>query len=287
VARAELFAVLGPNGSGKSTLFRILCTLVEVQEGRVSVLGLDVAAHANAIRRKIGVGFQAPSLDRKLTVRENLRHQGHLYGLSGPALRRREDELLDRFGVADRAGDLVETLSGGLRRRVELAKALLHRPQLLLFDEPSTGLDPAARRDFVNYLLQLRREFGLTVVLTTHLLDEAEQADRLAILDRGTIVALGAAAELRSELGGDVISIGTPDPAALAGAIRDRLGLAPTVAAGAVRLRHSRARDCLVTLLEAFPDSIASITLARPTLEDVFVARTGRSFWESRGGDAA
>src|SRR6185369_14043123 len=177
---------------------------------------------AAEVRKQIGVVFQAPSLDKKLTVAENLRHQGHLYGLSGGALRARQDEILDRLGLSSRSRDLVETLSGGLRRGVELAKGMLHRPRLLLLDEPSTGLDPGARADLWSYLQQVRREEGVTVVLTTHLLEEAEKADRLAILDAGKLVALDTPDHLRATVGGDSLTIQTDDPARLAAAIRER-----------------------------------------------------------------
>src|SRR5882724_1123835 len=152
VARGEIFGLLGPNGGGKTTLFRILSTLIKPREGSVRMFGTDIGSNQGEIRRRIGVVFQSPGLDRKLTVLENLRHQGHLYNLRGPELQSRIDELLSRFGMADRKSDLVETLSGGQRRRVELAKGLLHKPQVLLLDEPSTGLDPRVRRELSDYL---------------------------------------------------------------------------------------------------------------------------------------
>ena len=179
----EIFAFLGPNGGGKTTLFRLLSTLIPLQQGRVEILGFDLGrASGRQSAQRIGVVFQAPSLDKKLTVAENIRHQGHLYGLSGRELESRQDEMLGRLGLADRRSERIETLSGGLRRRVELAKGMLHRPRLLLLDEPSTGLDPGARSDLWNYLREVRDADGVTVVLTTHLLEEADRADRIAIL---------------------------------------------------------------------------------------------------------
>src|SRR6478736_2632006 len=171
IRSGELFAVLGPNGGGKTTLFRLLSTLIPLQSGTVTVLGHDLAREPNAIRRSIGVVFQAPSLDRKLTVAENIRLQAALYGLAGRDLAKRLDELLDHFSLRDRANELTEKLSGGLRRRVELAKGMVHQPRLLLLDEPSTGLDPAARSDLWQYLRQLKTTQGTTIVLTTHYLD--------------------------------------------------------------------------------------------------------------------
>ncbi|MCH7702051.1 MAG: ABC transporter ATP-binding protein, partial [Planctomycetes bacterium] len=202
VAPASVFSLLGPNGSGKSTLFRILATLMAPSSGTARVAGLDVRAQRDQVRRRIGVAFQHPSLDAKLTVFENLRHQGHLYGLSGRALRERIRELLDRFALTDRAGDRTETLSGGLKRRVELAKALLHAPQILILDEPSTGLDPAARASLMDHLHQLRDQDGVTTLLTTHLMDEADRCDRIGVLDEGRLVALDGPAELKRTIGG-------------------------------------------------------------------------------------
>jgi ABC-2 type transport system ATP-binding protein len=197
----EIFGLLVPNGGGKTTLFRILSTLVRPTAGSASILGLDLARDTGAIRRRLGVVFQAPSLDKKLTVRENLAHQGHLYGLSGKSLGERIDHLLLEFNLCDRTRDLVETLSGGLQRRVEIAKCLLHRPEILLLDEPSTGLDPGARIDLWQTLYPLRDQQDVTVLLTTHLMEEAERCDRVAIIDRGKIVAEGAPEELRSAIG--------------------------------------------------------------------------------------
>ena len=209
VAAGEIFALLGPNGSGKTTLFRVLSTLIPLQQGEVHILGYDLRREPDAIRAQLGVVFQAPSVDKKLTVMENIIHHGRLYGLGGRELRTRADEMLARLGLADRRRDLVETLSGGLRRRVELAKGMLHRPRLLLLDEPSTGLDPGARSDLWQYLEQVRDEDGVTVVLTTHLLEEAERADRIAIMHRGELAALDTPAALQAAVGGDAITIRT------------------------------------------------------------------------------
>ena len=185
VRRGELFALLGPNGGGKSTLFKILTTLLPPSAGTARVCGHDVRTAQREVRRHIGVVFQHPSVDGKLTIEENLRHHGHLYGLSGAPLKARITELLDRFGLVDRKDELVERLSGGLARRAELAKGLLPRPTVLLLDEPSTGLDPGARRDLLQYLRRLRDDDGMTVVLTTHYLEEAERCDRVGVIDRG------------------------------------------------------------------------------------------------------
>lgn len=282
----EIFALLGPNGGGKTTLFRLLSTLMPPQQGRIEVLGLDVVREAQRVRRRIGVVFQAPSLDKKLSVRENLWHQGHLYGMSGETLARRSAEMLERFGLTERAGDRVERLSGGLRRRVELAKGLLHRPRVLILDEPSTGLDPGARSDLWDYLLSVRRAEGVTVVLTTHLLDEGEKADRLAILNLGRLVALGAPEELRGSVGGDWVSIATGQPGALAAEISERFGHAARVVDGAVRLEIPDGHRWVARLVEAFPGRIQAISVGKPSLEDVFIDRTGHRFRAAEPAEA-
>src|SRR5271156_2737536 len=203
VKAGELFGLLGPNGSGKTTLFRILSTLMTPTGGNASIQGFDVAREPNKVRQQIGIVFQARSVDIKLTVAENLKHQGNLYGLSGKFLKSRIDDVLNRVGLLDRKGDFVETLSGGMQRRVELAKGLIHSPSVLLLDEPSTGLDPGARRDLWQYLEMLRDEENVAILVTTHLMEEAEHCDRLAILNEGKLVALGSPFDLKSQIGGD------------------------------------------------------------------------------------
>lgn len=279
ILQGEIFVFLGPNGSGKTTLFRVLSTLIPLQQGEIRILGHDLHLAANAIRSKLGVVFQAPSLDKKLTVAENLHHQGKLYGLGGGELRDRIEQMLAAVGIADRAGDLTETLSGGLRRRVELAKGLLHRPQLLLLDEPSTGLDPGARSDLWKYLHQIRANDGVTIVLTTHLLEEADRADRIAIMHTGKLAALDTPAALQASVGGDAITIRTPQPTELAGAIRVKFNCEATVLDGSVRLEQPEGHQWIARLVEAYPAEIESITLGKPTLEDVFIDRTGHRFW--------
>ena len=282
VLPGEIFAILGPNGGGKTTLFRLLCTIIPLQSGKVAIFGDDLRTRTAEIRRQIGVVFQAPSLDRKLTVLENIRHQAALYGLFGGELRKREGQMLEQFGLMDRAHELTEKLSGGLRRRVELAKGLIHHPRMLLLDEPSTGLDPGARSDLWQYLRQLREEHGVTIVLTTHFLDEADSADRIAILNAGELVALDTPENLRRQVGGDSISIEASRPDALAAAIRERLALDARVVEGTLRIETSDGHRSVSRLMEAFPNEIASIRLGKPTLEDVFIARTGHRFWSER-----
>ncbi len=285
VAEAEIFGLLGPNGGGKTTLFRIASTLLRPTEGSVFVLGADGTRDPMAVRRAIGVVFQAPSLDRKLTAAENLRHQGHLYGMSGAALRARAAEMLARVGLAERAGERVENLSGGLRRRVEVAKGLLHRPRVLLLDEPSTGLDPGARLDLWSHLGQIRAEEGTTSLVTTHLMEEAEKCDRLGLLDRGRLVAVGTPDELKGRLGGDIVTVRGSDPAGLAAAIAGSFGVRTTVLEGSVRFETADGAALLPRLIAALPGRIDALSVGRPTLEDVFVQLTGHRLWG--GGGAA
>jgi len=279
VAEGEIFGLLGPNGGGKTTLFRILSTLLRPASGAARVFGLDVAGEPGAVRRAIGVVFQTLSMDGKLTAEENLHHQGHLHGLRGAVLGDRIRETLARVGLADRARDVVETLSGGLARRVDLAKGLLHNPELLLLDEPTSGLDPGARRDLWQYLAHLRESSRVTVLVTTHLLEEAERCDRLGILDRGRLVALGTPDELKKSIGGDVIVLGARDPDALRRGIEARFSLPAATVDSTVRLERERGHEFIAQLVEAFPGQIDSVTVSKPTLEDVFIHQTGHRFW--------
>lgn len=277
VKAGEIFGLLGPNGGGKSTLFRILSTMMTPTEGSATLAGHDVEREPAAVRREVGVVFQTQSLDRALTVEENLRAQGHLHSLSGHLLRDRMDRAMERLGLKDRSKDLVEALSGGLRRRVEIAKALLHQPKILLMDEASTGLDPSARRDLSRHVETLREQEGVTILLTTHILDEADRCDRLVLLHQGKIVAQGSSAELRSRIGGDVVVLETADTQALAANIERRFGLHAAVRDGQVRVEIQNGHRFIAEVVEAFPGAVESVGLHKPTLEDVFVHETGAS----------
>ena len=277
VKKGEIFGLLGPNGGGKSTLFRILATLMVPTEGSATIAGYDVVRRPGQVRQHVGVVFQSQSLDKALTVEENLRAQGHLHGLSGGELRARMEAAMNRLGLSDRRKDLVETLSGGLKRRVEIAKALLHRPQVLLMDEASTGLDPTARRELSLHVENLRDNEGVTILLTTHILEEADRCDRLVLLHQGRIVTHGSPRELRSRIGSDVVVLEANDTSSLAERIEQRFGLKPKVMDGLVRVEIQNGHRFITEVVEAFPGAIESVGLHKPTLEDVFVRETGAS----------
>jgi ABC-2 type transport system ATP-binding protein len=243
--------------------------------GKASIAGHDVERAPAAVRRVAGVVFQTQSLDKALTVEENLRYQGMLYGITGAALSKRTDHVMALLNIADRRADVVGTLSGGLRRRVEIAKALLHRPQVLLMDEASTGLDPSARRDLSRHVEQLRDEEGVTILLTTHVLEEAEHCNRLALLHAGQIVTEGTPAELRSRIGGDVVVLDSPDAAGLNAKIASRFHVETSARDGQVRVEIANGHRFIAEVMEAFPGEIDSVGLHKPTLEDVFVHLTG------------
>lgn len=285
VERGDLIGILGPNGSGKTTLFRLLSTLYAAPSGMITLAGCVYPEQAAAARRRMGVVFQSPSLDKKLTVAENVFHQGHLYGLRGTCLRKRVEELLRLFGLEERARDLVETLSGGQQRRVEVAKALLHDPELLLLDEPSTGIDPGARRDFWRHLFALKEQKRLTILVTTHLLDEAERCDRLLILDRGKRVAWETPSRLRALIPGSMLSIRSSKLTEIEEDLKrlwsDRL---VRRADGELRI-EPRAEESVedamrgaADLLQRFGGEITALTVSQPSLEDVFLHLTGHHF---------
>ena len=282
IAAGEIFGLLGPNGGGKTTLFKLISTLVPLQSGDAHILGFDLRSGGADLRRRIGVVFQHPSVDGKLTVAENLTHHGHLYGISGSRLRERSAAMLDQLGLTARANDLAETLSGGLKRRVELAKALLHQPELLVLDEPSTGLDPAARREFLNYLAHLRDAQGVTIVLTTHYMEEAERCDRIGVLHQGRLVATAPPAELKSRVGGDVVVIMAANAEALRQKIQQRMRIKATLVDGTLRVERPRGHEFVRDVVDAFGDEIDLVTFGKPTLEDVFVHLTGHRFYAGR-----
>lgn len=288
VKPGEIVGVLGPNGGGKTTLFRILATMLRPISGSATIYGFDVIEQPGEVRAELGVVFQTPSLDLRLTASDNLMHHGRLYGMSRSQVRERSVQWLERFGLSEHARQRVERLSGGMRRRLELAKALLHEPRLLLMDEPATGLDPAARRELWNLLVNLRDEKHVTIAMTTHGIDDAERCDRVAILHEGKLIAYDSPDQLKSRIGGDVLTIeseadGSPAAQSLADAIAQRFGPwegdGPQVIDGVIRVRRQRGAEAVTEIAAAFPDRVRSIAVRRPSLEDVFLKETGSPLW--------
>jgi ABC-2 type transport system ATP-binding protein len=277
VNRGEIFGFLGPNGSGKSTLFRILSTLIPAPANAVKIFGEDLSRELNNVRRRIGVVFQSPSLDKQLTAEENLRHHGHLYGLHGLDLEHRIATQLKKVALLDRARERVDGFSGGMRRRVELAKGLLNQPEILLLDEPSTGLDPGARIDLWRSLQEIQAS-GVTILLTTHLMDEADRCSRLAILQAGQLIACDTPIALKDAIGGDVITIMSRDPDALNQVLQEKMDLKPVRVESLLRIERPRGHECVPRIIEAAPSMVDSISVGKPTLEDVFIKLTGQRF---------
>ncbi|CCG08484.1 ABC transporter ATP-binding protein [Pararhodospirillum photometricum] len=274
VPAGTLTILAGPNGSGKSTLFRILCGLALPSAGRVLVGGRDLFAEPGPARALMGVVFQSPAVDKHLSVAENLAMHGRLYGLSGATLGERAAEALTWTGLEKRLDDKVGTLSGGLARQVELAKCLMSHPAVLLLDEPTTGLDPAARRAFLDVLLRIQRERGMTVLMTSHVFSEAEDADRVAILRNGHLLAHDSPAALRRQLGRDMLVVNAPAAAALAPRLEAALGVACVRYGDELRIETlppGGPVPLIDRILSHFRDEISAVAVRQPTLEDVFI----------------
>ena len=277
VEPGEVFGFLGPNGAGKTTTISILCTLLRPTAGEARVAGIDVGRDPGAVRSRIGLVFQDPSLDDQLTAYENLELHGRIYGVPGALRRQRIAELLAVVELSDRATSLVRTFSGGMKRRLEIARGVLHHPQILFLDEPTLGLDPQTRKHIWDYLNELRRREGVTLFMTTHYMDEAEFCDRIAIIDQGRIVALGTPTELKGKIGGDVITLEVSDVPAAAREVEQRFGIAPLSANGTLRIEVPDGASFLPRLVRELPMRIDSVSLSRPSLDDVFLKLTGHA----------
>jgi ABC-2 type transport system ATP-binding protein len=281
VRRGETFGFLGPNGAGKSTTIGVLCTLIRPTAGSAQVAGHDVRTERDEVRRSIGLVFQETTLDTYLTAEQNLRFHAELYGVDRASLPRRLDEVLGMVGLADRRRDLVDKFSGGMKRRLEIARGLLHSPQVLFLDEPTIGLDPVSRAAMWDYLAELRQREDITVFLTTHYLDEAEHCDRIAIINAGRIVALDTPAALKASVGADRVTLRTDDDQAAMAALRDRFGLEPSVLGGAVTVAVEGGEQFVPRLFAELGVPIRTVSVARPTLDDVFVAYTGTTITDA------
>jgi ABC-2 type transport system ATP-binding protein len=279
VPPGELFGFLGPNGAGKSTTIKILCTLVRPTAGHATVAGHDVVAERDEVRRHIGLVFQEPTVDEYLSAEQNLRFHAEIYGLSRAVAGERLAAVLDLVGLADERRRPVRTFSGGMKRRLEIARGLMHSPRVLFLDEPTIGLDPESRSTLWTYVDELRRRERITIFLTTHYMDEAERCDRIAIVDRGRIVALDSPAALKATVGEDRVVVTTTDDAAAAGLIRDGLGVPASCDESGVTVLAADGAQ-FVPRLFGLGIAVHSVTVSRPTLDDVFLAYTGNRMGE-------
>lgn len=275
VAPGETFGFLGPNGAGKSTTIKILCTLLDASEGSARVAGHDVARERDAVRRAIGLVFQEPTLDTYLTADQNLRFHGELYGVPRATAVQRRREVLEMVGLAERAKHLVQTFSGGMRRRLEIARGLLHSPRVLFLDEPTIGLDPQTRASIWDYIRELHRTQQVTVFVTTHYMEEAENCDRIAIMNEGRIVALDTPEALKAGIGKDRVQITTEDDDKALRVLREQFGLDAAVHEGAVTFGVAEGAQFVPRLFAGLDLPIRSVTVTRPSLDDVFLSYTG------------
>jgi len=280
VREGEVFAFLGPNGAGKSTTINMLCTLAQPSAGQVMVAGFDVAKRPKAVRRNIGLVFQDQTLDDRLTAQENLRFHAVLYRVPGGEVDERIARVLELVDLSDRRYDLVSEFSGGMARRLEIARALMHVPRVLFLDEPTIGLDPQTRALMWEDVLRLREQANVTVFLTTHYMDEAEYADRIAIIDHGKIVALDTPHALKAEIGADTVDLGTTDDAAAIAALR-RAGYQVQDVSGGARVFVENGENAVSALIETAGVPVLNVHLHQPTLDDVFLHYTGREIRES------
>jgi len=283
VEQGQVFGFLGPNGAGKSTTINMLCTLLRPTSGHAVVNGYDIVTQPDAVRQSIGLIFQDPSLDDRLTGRENLRFHAMLYNVPGDVFERRSAELLEMVDLTDKADQVVRNYSGGMKRRLEIARGLLHRPQVLFLDEPTIGLDPQTRRHIWEYLFKLRRQEGITMFMTTHYLDEAENCDRVAIIDHGEIVALDTPEALKAQVGGDVVTVRTSDNHRAAEKLKTTYGIEPRIGPDdQLIVEIAKGDQFIPQMMTTFADTgspvaVQSVSLRRPTLEDVFIKLTGRA----------
>ncbi|MFF4160715.1 ATP-binding cassette domain-containing protein [Streptomyces sp. NPDC001678] len=282
VAQGETFAFLGPNGAGKTTTIRMLCTLAAPSAGSIEIAGHDTRTAPRQVRRSLGLVFQETTLDPELTAEENLRFHADLYALPTAGLGERIDAMLGLVGLRERRGSLVRTFSGGMQRRLEIARGLMHRPRLLFLDEPTIGLDPQTRAQVWTHLAEVRRREGTTVFLTTHYLDEAEQCDRIAIIDEGRIVAEGGPDALKAVIGSDRVQLRTDDDEAAAALLRGRFGLEPAVADDGITVRVADGARLVPMVCAGLDVAVHSVVVSRPSLDDVFLHFTGRGIRDDR-----
>ena len=282
VVECEMFGFLGPNGAGKTTAIKILCTIAEATGGSATVAGHDVNAERSAVRRRIGLVFQEPTLDAYLTAEQNLRFHGELYGMPRRLLRERIDEVLTMVGLSDRRKDQVLKFSGGMKRRLEIGRGLLHSPQVLFLDEPTIGLDPQTRASIWEYIAALRQNQDITIFVTTHYMDEAEHCDRIAIMNAGKIVVTDTPDALKSSVGADRVQIRTDDDPAAITRIREHFGIEAAMHDGMVTFAVAGGAAFVPRLFAELGISIDTVTVTRPSLDDVFMSYTGRTISDAQ-----
>jgi ABC-2 type transport system ATP-binding protein len=288
VPPGEVFGFLGPNGAGKTTTINVLCTLIEPTSGAARVAGFDVVAERDAVRRQIGLVFQDPTLDGYLTAAQNLQVHAELYDIDRGVIPARIDAMLRMVDLADRRDRPVATFSGGMRRRLEIARGLMHSPRVLFLDEPTIGLDPQTRRSIWRYIRALQEAEGTTIFMTTHYMDEAESCDRIAIMDRGEIVVLDTPDALKASVGADrVVLRAADDDAVIAALLRDRFGIEAAIAEGAVTFHVASGEEFLPRLFAQLDAGISSVSVSRPTLDDVFLRHTGTTIRDAETDGAA
>jgi len=277
VAAGEVFGFLGPNGAGKSTTINMLCTLMKPTSGSAQVAGHDVVRERDDVRRNIGLVFQDPTLDGYLTAAQNLKLHAELYGVESRLVEPRMRQVLKMVGLWERRDGVVGTFSGGMRRRLEIARGLMHSPRVLFLDEPTIGLDPQTRRSIWSYIHELQAAEEITIFMTTHYMDEAEWCERIAIMDHGQIVALDAPETLKAGVGTDRVTIHTDDDDLAIEALREVLGIEAKISEGAVTFGVSQGEEFVPRLFAELGLPIRSVSVSRPTLDDVFMSFTGTS----------
>ncbi|MHB8842602.1 MAG: ATP-binding cassette domain-containing protein [Candidatus Aquicultor sp.] len=282
IDRGEIFGFLGPNGAGKTTTISMLCTLLTPTGGRATVNGFDVVKNKLAVRKSIGLVFQDPSLDERLTALENLRFHAMIYGIGKADRNRRIPDVFELVELSGRQHDLVKTFSGGMKRRLEIARGLLHRPKVLFLDEPTLGLDPQTRHHIWDYVQQLKQDDGLTIFLTTHYMDEAENCDRIAVIDHGELIAMNTPGELKESIGGEVVLLATEDNLKASLEIKDKFDLTAQEVNGELSLKVANGSHFMPELIKGLETTVTSISLRKPTLEDVFLNLTGRRIREEK-----
>ncbi len=285
VAQGEIFGFLGPNGAGKTTTINILCTLAKPSAGRATINGFDVVRQQSQVRQSIGLVFQDPSLDERLSGMQNLRFHAMVYNMPSSIREQRIEEMLHMVELWDKRSNEVRTYSGGMKRRLELARGLLHHPQVLFLDEPTLGLDPQTRNRIWEYILEMRQQEGTTIFLTTHYMDEAEQADRIAIIDYGKLVAMDSPEKLKEIVGQDIISVKTNDNEQAIEEIRRRYQIEATRNGAEISFEVSRGEEFLPSFLKEFATKVLSVNLRQPSLDDVFLKLTGHEIRQEKVRD--